>query len=115
MHIEQEDGETNSVVVTMHVYSDVGIEDFAQQNSLVSVYPNPFSDAIQFEIECKNEDQVNIEIFDRSGKLVFEQSIQSDGNRADFHWNDQNIKPGLYFYKVGIGNKGIETGKILKL
>ncbi len=115
LYIEQEDGAVNAVPVQMHVYSDVGIDDNFQRNADVTVYPNPFSDVVKFEINSKYGDQLTIEIFDRSGKIVFEQSLNSNAKKTEFSWSDQQLRPGLYFYKVRIGNSGIATGKILKL
>ena len=115
LYIEQEDGEVNAIPVQMHVYSDVGIDDYFQRNDDVTVYPNPFSDVINFEIKSKYGDQLTIEIFDRSGKIVYVQSMDSNSNKTEFSWSDEKLRPGLYFYKVRIGNSGIVTGKILKL
>ena len=115
LYIEQEDGGVNTVPVQMHVYTDVGIDDYFKQVADVTVYPNPFSDVVKFEVNSKYGDEIVIEIFDRSSKIVFEQSMNSNSNKTEFSWSDQQLKPGLYFYKIRIGKSGIVTGKILKL
>ncbi|MFC2130184.1 CotH kinase family protein [Bacteroidota bacterium] len=82
-------------------------------NFFLSVYPNPFSDILIFEINLENSGIVKIEIFDMKGYLIY--------NINDYYllkgknlltWHPYNISNGIFFYRITYGTI-IETGKII--
>ena len=63
----------DTIPVTMHVFTDVGIRELPHLISEISVYPNPFSSsAIQLELNAKEKGNLQIEIIDQ----IRENSIQ---------------------------------------
>lgn len=78
--------------------------------SSVSVYPNPTTDEVNFRFNDENSAK-NIAIYDASGKLVSSAASVKGGT---YKMNVQNLKSGLYLYKVSSEKGKTETGKIIK-
>jgi hypothetical protein len=72
----------------------------------ISVYPNPASEYILFDITNINE-LAKIEIFDNQGKKVLEQSLPVTGQIFINH-----LAKGLYLYRIN-NNGNIYKGKII--
>lgn len=64
-------------------------------------YPNPFNPSTQINFEVPKEGNVNISIYDNSGKLV---STLTDGFKAAGYYsvifNASNLSSGVYFYRL---------------
>ncbi len=91
----------------------VGVEDYKLGESVVTVYPNPFSEATEIRYALENPGKVKIEIYNPLGNrvAVLMDEYQSAGeHRAAF--NAEGYPQGMYYYTVQIGDK-IENGKIL--
>ena len=77
------------------------------QPKTISIYPNPVSNELNIEIEGNNE-QVNFEIFNSMGQLVFKGNLIE---KTAVQTN--NFAPGVYILKLG-NDKGFEIKKIIK-
>jgi hypothetical protein len=81
----------------------VGIENQTALNG-VSVYPNPFNETTTIELNLLSNDEVVIEMFDMTGKLV---SSQNQGTLAAgkhlISVNGANLAEGMYFVKITAG------------
>lgn len=85
--------------------------------SLVTVYPNPFTDEVRFRFELKEPSEVVLEIYDLSGRVV-EKIINTKLNKGEYvyAWKTDNYNQGktngIYFYRFinGMENQG---GKLL--
>ncbi len=84
-----------------------GIENAATDNSL-SVYPNPASNEIRIDLSSFGSEDVNISVFDITGKIV-SSYILKDKNTI----NVSNLKSGVYFIKAR-DNKHSETAEFIK-
>ena len=62
------------------------------------VYPNPFKQQVNFEFSSINQNNVNLAVYDLSGKVVaqFNQKIDVGSHRFTF----RPAKPGVYLMKV---------------
>lgn len=72
-------------------------------------YPNPFDETTWFSFELDERTDVNLEIFDVSGKrvaIVLENEALSRGDYS-YHLSSQkyNLKPGLYFARLTANSK----------
>jgi 1,4-alpha-glucan branching enzyme len=85
---------------------------------LLTVYPNPSTDGVNFEIRIEGTAKVRLEIYDLIGQriklLVNKNTITGNQN---IYWNrrkDDNSKvdAGVYFYRLIINQKP-ESGKII--
>jgi glucose/arabinose dehydrogenase len=77
------------------------------------IYPNPASDLINIELKKATSDQINLEIFDASGKRAIKTSWPTQPGEtfkgSILTWQLAN---GVYFFRFIDGEK-IEEGKIL--
>lgn len=63
----------------------------------VSVFPNPSSIRINFEIKSQKENQkYRIDLFDRSGRLIFSDNFESTHYEIALH----DFVEGTYFYRI---------------
>lgn len=76
----------------------------------VTIYPNPCSDFVQVDFEENYEDNINLQLFDITGKLISE---QSDSFQKKITVDTSNISSGIYLLKIQINNRTI-TKKINK-
>jgi len=83
-------------------------------NAMLTVFPNPFQDYIQFEIELEMVDQVSLKIFDSLGRLVKTKEvaeINAGNHQIEIDLND--LMDGIYFYQLQTKNQQ-NTGSIIK-
>ncbi|CAA6815975.1 MAG: Unknown protein [uncultured Aureispira sp.] len=76
----------------------------------VNVYPNPFTQNASLEVEGKDYHELQLTIYDVSGRMVLEKQAYSN-NRIEL--SRGNLQPGVYFYQL-LGDAAlINTGKIV--
>jgi len=78
-------------------------------------YPNPFSSNTTINYQLPKSTSVNISIYDIRGQLV--ETLVNEQNNSGSHsvvWNAENVKQGIYYYKI-VTDKFIETKKCLLL
>ena len=79
-------------------------------------YPNPFNNRITIEYELPNNDQINLSIYDLSGRLV---ALLRDGVLPAGYYSDifdgSNLASGIYFIVLNGRHHGMQTKKILLL
>ncbi len=95
---------------TMAVDPNTGI-DFITEEKTMDIFPNPASDLMKINAPFENYENVNIELFDLTGKSY---------SRLTFDYLEENtfevkipadLHPGLYFIKMDDGNE-IAEGKV---
>ncbi len=90
-----------------------GLKEFDSENQ-VDVYPNPFQSQLWFEFDLNRNENVMVNLFDLSGRLVY--SSQSNLNyasqRVKIDASRIGLKPGTYIYQVVIGEES-QTGKVI--
>lgn len=72
---------------------------------LVYLGPNPFLDNFKLTIEIFNKSDLEIALYDMSGKLVIFQKEENLNGMIDFSLNTSGITNGVYFLRV-TSNKG---------
>lgn len=95
------------------------VEEIFNKGSVrVSLFPNPFSKSVEFEITVNEKMQVLLTIFDESGHLVNKLEQQNLSPGVDrFSWdatneNGNRVKQGIYLYRLLMNDK-VESGKIV--
>ncbi|HPE54776.1 MAG TPA: T9SS type A sorting domain-containing protein [Bacteroidales bacterium] len=87
----------------------------------VTCKPNPFTNKVEFSFRLNQEGNVQIDIFDLQGNPV---KTVIKGHYPEgiykFTWQGNNesgkrIKPGVYFYKVNVGNKVVQSDKLVMI
>ena len=86
-----------------------GINDIANEESRVSVYPNPASDKVYFHMKGKENRESKIIITDFSGKEVLTSQLQQNNSVIE----TKNFSDGVYFYRVISEKEIIDRGKIV--
>jgi len=115
MVIDAVDVDTDTVPVTMIVYTDVGVNERNYVFSDIQVYPNPLSSSvINIEFASKETGKLSIEIIDQSGKVILNQSRQIIQGLNHIELNDLDIARGTYLYRLQHNNKSFKSGKIIK-
>lgn len=78
-------------------------------NKEISIYPNPPKDEFYLKSVNKNSDKINVEIYDRSGKLVSRQNVSSAGSI-----NIKSLPTGTYVVKFGDLKSQVTSKLIVK-
>ncbi len=113
--------ETTNGTYIEHIMIDSDLlsssEDVTISNESVEVYPNPFSDKLNFIIKDIENNEVLIQIFDINGKKILDKvEYISSGTESIISINTTttNMKSGTYFYSIDAGNF-TKSGKIIKV
>ena len=108
------DANTANIPVEMNVLEGVGIETTAHKKSMVSVYPNPFNDAVNFNIRTSDGGDAELFIYKMDGVLVYhhQSTLQTTGTLLK--WKTTNLNDGMYFYRIVIDNTETITGKLIR-
>jgi len=95
---------TNYALVTL--ISPVGLNENSVLTTGLSLYPNPSSDFSNFTYELKENAEVNLELFDASGKSisVLVNELQHQGVHR-FRWNAGLVESGLYHVRLTANGK----------
>ena len=71
---------------------------------LVSLHPNPFNPEVTIQINVREPGELNIDIFNLSGRRVKALANSTIGvGSYSFKWNSSNNSSGMYFFKLTIG------------
>jgi len=112
------EGESNGCVSkdTIQVIniSCVGIVELKNSGTSFNVYPNPTNDKLTLRMNIIRTVDLNIELFDLGGKLVFEQQANFDKDKTECKLNISNLANGIYMLKVTSKEGSSQTLKIVK-
>lgn len=101
--------------VVVRVAQPTGFFDKGQVSS-VKVYPLPFKEELNFEIELSSYRGIEIELTDVLGHSVYRTSLSdSNGQKIQTSIPTAHWRPGVYFYRISQNRKYIATGKLLLL
>ena len=77
-------------------------------NIQVSIYPNPATEKVLFELGNQTIKSANLQLFDLSGKLIRSEKVNS--NRHEVRLN--NIPAGVYLWQINLNGKK-RSGKLV--
>jgi Ca-activated chloride channel family protein len=94
-------------------------EDFNQLADTVSVYPNPFKEFLNIEVQINELSEMqDLSVYDLKGSLIykFDKNTINSGSRKTISWNGQTqngsaLKPGIYLLVF----KTAKTSKTIKI
>ena len=89
-----------------------------QASLTLHVFPNPFGNQISLSVQNISAPQVNVVVYDITGKKIDEFNYEtSQATSANIIWDPEqravSIKPGFYFVEINSGNQQIRA-KIIK-
>jgi len=81
---------------------------------IVKAEPNPFNASLNVNVNISEDDHIQLQVIDLTGRLIFEQnaSVNAGDNLIEIRNADQ-LKDGMYFINV-ITSKSAITQKVLK-
>lgn len=104
---------TRTIPVKMFVYNNVGIDDHFGRDQKITVYPNPFYSFVTINIEGDLKGDLSIDIYDQTGKRVYNKGAVSGTGKSLFKWRGSH--PGFYYYRISLNRNVLKTGKLIKL
>jgi len=84
------------------------------KHKVLSVYPNPTSDAVTFDLELGEAATVNIQLLDSSNASINSSGSYSAGTHSISFASTSTLLNGMLTYRVTIGNE-LYTGNIVKV
>ena len=86
----------------------VGLNELSNSNFSVNVFPNPANDLLTINlINLKNNQDVNLSIFDFKGAFISTTSINVSSNDFKHKLDVSNLKSGVYFMNITTENETI--------
>ena len=103
------------VTVTGASSADEQVSGFPSEYKLSQNYPNPFNPSTGFTYSLKESGNVEITVYDASGKEVRQlvNGFRAAGNYS-VHFDAGDLTSGIYFYKIATNNF-VKTNKMLLL
>jgi hypothetical protein len=92
-------------------------ESLSSQNSLstlVSVFPNPSKGPVTLLYRGEQSKEVDVEVFDISGKVVLSQHLVFRKDKSESHINLSSCESGYYFICVKSGQLPVLRVPIFK-
>jgi hypothetical protein len=84
--------------------------------AVMTAYPNPFSNNVSFKYKIASQGQIMIQVVDLNGRTV---KTVIEGNKSAGEYttslNTADLTPGIYFGRLTVGNKEVQTAKITKV
>ena len=96
----------NSIKLSSPVGSNLSVSDLELKSNL-NIYPNPATDALT--IELKSSTISSLDVYDVSGKYLFNQVLSDKVNTV----NIEKLATGIYFFKVN-SSEVSSINKIIK-
>ncbi|MEO0341110.1 MAG: T9SS type A sorting domain-containing protein [Bacteroidota bacterium] len=96
-------------------YSPIEVVEFSSsQLSLSYVYPNPSDGIAYMDLSLPGQDQIYIDIFDASGKIVQKEKQVLSAGINSIILRPSNLSPGIYYIKISIQDLQFERKMIVK-
>jgi agmatine/peptidylarginine deiminase len=83
----------------------------------LKVYPNPFTEHVNFEFNMKHAGNVDLSIYDLNGRLIYSTTDFFTSGNHTIRWNGSNsngfqVTAGYFFYKLKTDDN-TESGKVI--
>lgn len=79
------------------------------------VMPTLFYDEVNFWLDVKGFQRVELQIFDVQGRQLYQHvDFYSDKKVVRLNWDGTDLPNGPYFYKIKVGKSPPEVGKLMK-
>lgn len=88
----------------------ISVQTIYEKDIEVQVFPNPFREMATLRVVGKDYPQLDLLIFDVSGRLM-QQKSSSTSNEVQFY--RQDLPAGVYFYRLESEGKWLNSGKLI--
>jgi Secretion system C-terminal sorting domain len=86
------------------------LDDLLYKEISCKAFPNPTTSTINLKIENRTLENVSIQLYDLSGKMLYNQKI----NQTETSISTESLNPSTYLLRIRDGNQEIKTFKIIK-
>lgn len=106
--------DSSCVAVTFKKKPTVGIFEFADKGQQLSIYPNPATTQVNFDINLDKAENIKVFVKDISGRDVMNKDFGTitAGKLNQFSLDISKLQAGMYFVEVN-GEQKIATGKFV--
>ena len=101
--------ETNHLVGSDYIESSISSINIIDQTVRLNVYPNPFVDHFNIELQNIELENASIEVYDLTGRKIHKQKIARNLQQIDF----KATVAGEYIFKLLNDGSLVATGKII--
>ena len=105
---------TNTTVHTIgsdFITTSTFFDDELNTENSIAVYPNPSDDIMTFELEEWNNNNIQLEVFDLTGKLISTQIFDNE----KVVLSKSALKEGMFFYSITSSGNVLTSGKFIFL
>ena len=100
-------------IVQFFGYSSTSISKSELTNpdkfTLYGNYPNPFNNQTKIQFSIPMSTNVELNIFNSVGQLIFHDSWKSSGGTQNYHLNTFNWASGVYFYTLSFNEQLLKS------
>ena len=83
--------------------------------TIVKMYPNPVSDILNISLDSFENENVKLQFYDVLGRAIgMPIQLSPKSNRDNSSIDVSQLPAGIYIYSLSVGNKNIQTDKIIK-
>ncbi len=104
------DSQNYSLIITGGVLSGLSVEDYVAGK--VEIYPNPNNGSFNIRFNNNSNDDVLVDIYDLSGRVVYKRSFVNESGEFNRTVNLQNVASGVYVATISKGGN-ISSHKII--
>ena len=81
------------------------INEFANNQINVALFPNPGNGNFQLNYEVQKEEKTNIEVYDATGNIIYKEIKDTHAGVNTCELNLENFSTGMYYVKLTVGSK----------
>ncbi len=104
-------GCSNTITQEITVSVCTGVNE-AEVATGISLFPNPTSSTVQLEANLVGSSEAILQLFDRTGRLVFSQKAEAQSGKLNQQLDLSNYNKGIYLLKI-ITEKGHINRKVV--
>ncbi|MDR2010714.1 MAG: T9SS type A sorting domain-containing protein [Bacteroidales bacterium] len=86
------------------IYNAVNIDCSTNEETSISIFPNPFANEININLNNINDEHFIIELYDELGKQVYINKFTNESSNSTLKLNLNDLKPGIYNLKITLSN-----------
>jgi hypothetical protein len=108
----------HNLLMTVGFGPTIGVEQNSAENSLMNVsqnFPNPFNDRTNISVELEQGAELELFVYNMIGQQVhFESKGKVNAGSYNFMVSAQELKPGVYFYRIAADGKSVTKKMIVQ-
>lgn len=94
------DGFLRNDTSSLMIYNTAIFTPVDNTENQLKVMPNPFSESFRVDLDCRNNEQLLVSIFEPAGKLMWETNLEAVPGNNIFTISPSSLKPGYYILRI---------------